>query len=491
VALEPITIIRQDSFAGGMWSTPTKERIPANGCVSAVDALVDETGALYRRGGCTNFTAASWPVSSQILWVWQGTLTAGLRTVFATSTNLYSVTGGTITNLGAYTGMSGGANRPAVIGGVMYLPNGSKYDGTTLAASAVAGTYLVSIANRIVTGLGDTVAFSGVGTATFAATDKWKIPGGANIIGLAALRDSAVVFTDQGVWVISNMAMNLTDPSGNVQQRLDLYSPDMVLWGNGAVGVVGYQGGLIVPARDGVWLMRLGSTSEVRTPLELLSRPITDRYRAHIAAGRQPGEAAVFRGHYFLPVVQGFRNVLDFLVCRLDQPARPWTNFQGYGAAYGLTPSQDGQSLIGAMTYNSIQPTSSQLATMNYFDTTIGGGGDGAAGTQPTLDVTSRDVLTGTDLTRSTVTKVRVGYRSYDTGGVLGAIGVSYGGDTDTGTPRFLGDTGAGTGGVLDVKEFYVGKRSRTARFEMFDSAVFSKTAVQSFEVFVRRSGRL
>lgn len=469
-----LTIIRQDDFSGGMWSTPTRERIPANGVADATNAFVDDTGGLHKRGGTTYLAPSGWP-AALIQWMWQGTLTGGNRTLFATASNLYSLSGTTITNLGAYTGMAGGPNRPAVIGGMMYLPPSSTYDGTTFGVLAT-GTYVVSIANRIVAATGDTVKFSGPGTTTFAATDLWRIPGGVTITGLAALRDSAVVFTDQGTWVISNMALNLTDTAGNIQQRLDLYSPDMSLWGTGAAGVVGYQGGLIVPARDGVWLVRLGATSETGTPLQLLSGPIASLYQSYVTSGYRPGQAAMFRGHYFLPVINPLvPQLVTVLVCRVDLPTRPWTRFS---IGYGFTPSQDGKTLLLAQDGPGF--TSYALATAGFF----GSGTADAGSSSITWSIVTRDYLTG-PLTLNTIIKLRLGYHL-----IGGTLRISA---RDPASPSSItpSDSASGTGGTLSTFSWPIVKRAKMMRFTIFDGATPATGAtISSLEKFVRQQSR-
>jgi hypothetical protein len=121
------------------------------------------------------------------------------------------------------------------------------------------------------------------------------------------------------------MALELTDAAGNPQQRLEQTSQDIVLWGN--AGVETWQGAVVVPALDGVWLV-----SALGQPLALLSRSITAQYRAYVKAGYQPGQAEVWRSHYVLPIVDGSNVVQDELVCRLDRPQEarggtvyPWT----------------------------------------------------------------------------------------------------------------------------------------------------------------------
>jgi hypothetical protein len=86
-------IIRQDNFGAGMFMSRTPELIPANGVFDASNCLVDDTGGLYKRGGSTYFTGTGWPGSSQVIWVWDGTLTGGQRTLFATYTSTATTPG--------------------------------------------------------------------------------------------------------------------------------------------------------------------------------------------------------------------------------------------------------------------------------------------------------------------------------------------------------------------------------------------------------------
>jgi hypothetical protein len=485
-----LTIIRQDDFSAGMFPSLSPDRIPANGFYSLLDGLVDDTGGIYKRGGTTVFAGSTgWP-TNQILWVWQGQLTAGARTLFATATTLYRWEAGTITSLGAYTGMAGGANRPVVIGGTMYLPPGSTYDGTTFGVLAT-GAYVVSIANRIVAATGDTVKFSGAGTTTFAATDLWKIPGGVNITGLAALRDSAVVFTDQGTWVISNMALNLTDTAGNIQQRLDFYSPDMILLGSGAAGVVGYEGGLIVPARDGVWLMSLGSTSEAARPLQLLSRPISDIYQSYVAIGHRPGLAAVHRGHYFLPILDVTLSPVKVLVCRLDSPRRPWVFLNPLTAA-AFAASQAGSLLTASSVLGNFSPTSSRLLTASFFTPQVTTDLTGAATPSAVpFSLVTRDYATGA-LNANTITKLRVGYRLTDPSTIDPTLQAGFGITSVQGNvAAMLTPRAPETAGDLATYIWPINQRTRFGRVLLYGPDQSSRLTVQSVELFVRSAGRV
>jgi hypothetical protein len=196
----------------------------------------------------------------------------------------------------------------------------------TTSVSPYRGSLFSVVANRLLSIEANQLFFSGVRNPhSFAATDFHQLPGGSTGLGGARAGDKFLWFTSGGIWVVSNMALELTDAAGNPQQRLEQTSQDIVLWGN--AGVETWQGAVVVPALDGVWLV-----SALGQPLALLSRSITAQYRAYVKAGYQPGQAEVWRSHYVLPIVDGSNVVQDELVCRLDRPQEarggtvyPWT----------------------------------------------------------------------------------------------------------------------------------------------------------------------
>jgi hypothetical protein len=57
------------------------------------------------------------------------------------------------------------------------------------------------------------------------------------------------------------------------------------------------------------------------SPFVRISEPITALYRSYVNAGYRPGQACVYRGHYFLPILNG-ETVVDMLVCRIDRQGR-------------------------------------------------------------------------------------------------------------------------------------------------------------------------
>jgi hypothetical protein len=309
----------QRDWSAGMFRGVREDLIPANGAYDITNGLLDNTGSVYRRGGTSYITDERFSTATWLPMIWDGYLAAGQRTVIASTAQFGIVSGSTTTVLGASGLPSPG--RPAAFMGTLYFPGGQTYNGTALGTSPKVGSYYAVAGNRLFVAEGDTISFSdigtgGVGTTTFAATDYHQVPEGVRVIGLEGLRNALVAFTTGGVWVYSNIGVDLTDAAGNVQHRVDRYSRDLILWGD--AGIAGWEGGLVVPALDDVWLMALGVASEAPSPFVRISEPITALYRSYVNAGYRPGQACVYRGHYFLPILNG-ETVVDMLVCRIDR----------------------------------------------------------------------------------------------------------------------------------------------------------------------------
>lgn len=210
---------------------------------------------------------------------------------------------------------------------------------TGLAGGRVSGIY-GQAGGRLLTLDNEVLHFSnGVDPATgrlrpqiFGANDYHRLPVGARGVALATLRDRALVFTTAGMWMVSNLALNLTDAQGTVQQRLEQVSSDLIGWGAG--GVTSYRNAAVVACTDGVYLLD-GISAPVR-----LSKAITPRYVGYVRAGHKPGQMAVFRNHLFLPVFSSAGAWVDTMVCRLDRPTDtsigklwPWTFLTGHAAS--------------------------------------------------------------------------------------------------------------------------------------------------------------
>lgn len=200
----------------------------------------------------------------------------------------------------------------------------------------VASVY-ATVAERLVTVEGSSIRFSDgrsllgvLQPHVFNATDLHELADGSTGLGAEGLRDLLVVFATDGVWTVSNMTFDLTDAAGNVQQAMQRTSQDVVLWGPS--GVATYGGALVVPAVDGVYLI-----DGISPPLAV-GRSMHTLIEGYVRAGHKPGGGAVFKGHYFLPVLEAGNTVVDLLVCRLDRPAKvreqtffPWSWFRGHG----------------------------------------------------------------------------------------------------------------------------------------------------------------
>jgi hypothetical protein len=196
-------------------------------------------------------------------------------------------------------------------------------------AARIAASYAV-IGKRLFAFDGDKAAFTPYGEpAVFNADDEHQIPGGSEILGGDGIGDSAIVFTTEGVWGISNISLEPFDDFGNVQQRLDHLNP-VVLWHK--EGIARWNESLIVPGLDGIWLLGSGA-------MRRLDASIGPFYRDYVVSGLKTGLAWVDRSTYFLPILQENNDVVDLLACRLDRPTRsrvgeifPWTHLRGKGA---------------------------------------------------------------------------------------------------------------------------------------------------------------
>lgn len=399
----------QEDFSAGMFRSGPPQLIPAKGAYDLTNTLLDRSGGIFKRGG-SSYRATAFGAGLRL--IWDGWLANGQTTLVASTTAFGKVVAGAVTSLGG-SGLTR-AGRPAVYEGKIYMPGGFVYDGTTVTAAAVLAPYYAVVANRLLAAAGARVQFSVIGDPTkFEATDFHTLPGGVEILGVEGLRSSAAVFTTGGVWVIGGLARNLTDESGNVQQSLDLYSQDLVLWGSG--GIAAWEGGLVVPGTEGVYLLSLGVSSEKAQSFVRISDPIVDLYQEYVRDGYAVGQATVYNNHYLLPIVSA-GGIVDVLVCRLDAPigrsgARPWTHLAGSGSkvaalatrvvsGFSRTPE-----LLGAL-YSAVD---SRPLTLGYFHptATIASDHDGSV---PTWSITTRAYPTGNNVT-NTVTKLKVRYQ--------------------------------------------------------------------------------
>jgi len=413
-----LTRTMQQTFGGGSYRNGAPELIPANGAFDITNGLLDLLGDVFRRGGSAYRSNAAFGTS--LRWIWDGWLANGGHTTLIASTTEYGKleAGGGVAALG-----HGGQSVPGkavAYKGVLYLPGGNTYDGTTWGTAGKVAPYYAIVANRLIAAQNDTVAFSKIGEpGVFAANDFHTIPGGVQILGVEGGRDSCVVFTTGGVWVISNMAMNLVDSSGNVQQRLDRYSGDLVLWG--ASGIASWQGNLVVPGSDAVWLINRGVTSEVPKSFGRIGDPLHLLYEEYVHAGYTPGGACVHENNYLLPIL-GLGTVVDLLACRLDtpQPAGQehgaWSRLSGSGAKCpALCSRVSDQSSREPELLGVEHEGQRRVLTLSYFNPTQTTHRD-ADGSVPPFSLETRGFMTG-QLTSNLVARLRVRYKMSDNEG--------------------------------------------------------------------------
>lgn len=560
----------EEDLSRGMFPALAPERIPPGGAEDITNGLLDEQNVVYRRGG-SSYLDPTPHGDPRLLWSGFLRAVAGEHRILATD-------GGTFVD-GAPAGPPAPAalTRAQVFEGVLYLPGGVTWDGSSAgtiaekrAFYAIAGgrllagegsrigfsqvpqnesdalrfettihsptisttegsvTTTVSDATGITVGMpvlsgaggvpdgttvtavsGTTITLSSPATLTaasvasaFGEANYHQLPGGVQITGMEGLRTSCVVFTTEGIWVIGNLEKELTDAEGNVQQTLDRYSADAVLWGNN--GVAGWSGGLVVPCKDHIWLMQLGVSSEKAEPFVHIDDAITPVYRAYVAQGCKPGVAAVHRGHYFLPILSG-SSVIDMLVCRLDatnsrgQHTYPWTHLRGSGASLAALAITD-QDLA----FTGAAAGLGRTLALRYFEPS-GIVDQDADGTDHAFSVTYRDLMTG-NLVPNLVRRARLSYRMVAPGD--SALLMSFG-STRWGTRwgEFVwgkAKWAAGSGPfqqlpgeappdpqALNPFRWRVKRKVRYARVKVTLKGPAGSVSLRTLELFTRSSGRL
>jgi hypothetical protein len=252
--------VLQDDFSAGAFPLASYDQIPGNGVFDAQNLLVDDDRSLKIRGG-SRWAAPAMDAGGN----GSGVVVVGGDRVDAEGRDHRRERGGSRRSssddlAGTATTVAGGvpsARAGVSLAGLLFTPAGQAISPTLVvsAPALVRNCYAVA-GNRLwAANLNSTrVDFSDVGVpGTFGATSFHQIPEGG-ILGMIGLRDAVVIFTTAGVWIISNVGLNLTDTAGNVQHRIDRYSRSLTLWSANGLGAA-YEGSLVMPARDGVYLL--------------------------------------------------------------------------------------------------------------------------------------------------------------------------------------------------------------------------------------------
>lgn len=145
----------QGDFSAGMNRDVAPALIPDSGIYDLVNALLDEDGNPYRRGG-TEYQSKEGMGSAGLTWVWSGYLLGGPRTIFANGSD-FGVLGSddeSIVNLGG-VGLSA-PKQSAVIEDLLYIGGGTLYGGSRKTAVYSTGTVEVTKGSKTVKGAGTT-----------------------------------------------------------------------------------------------------------------------------------------------------------------------------------------------------------------------------------------------------------------------------------------------------------------------------------------------
>ena len=338
--------------------------------------------------------------------------------------------------------------------------------------------------------------------------DYHELSGGVQVLGAEPLGNDAVVFTTGGVWTIGNMAYEIVDPYGNLQQPEAQILRELVLWDR--VAIAAWQEGLVVPALDGVWLISPSGP-------QMLSRSITPTYVGYINAGCRPGIAAVHKSHYFLPILDGAGEPVDLLVCRLDAPARtgmgvifPWTNWRGAGARVSGLAQRVGIEAREPVLFGVEADDESNVLRMPRFEH------DGEAldhdGSPVVPDVVLPDYATGPRESENFVKALMVRHETVGEGAEVEAFvsdaarppdavwGEFRWGDGtkwtdreedefDRGYRKLPGDEGQNFG--ARPAQWRVNRQTRFVRLRLRVPTGATRHVLRSVKVYVRQSGRL
>lgn len=399
--MSPLAWITQDDFGVGTLRTTGREVEPGVGVWNAINGFFDDDGNCFLRG-CT--VEDRTPVAGPLTFLWSGMLKEP-AILASSATSLYDGVSNPPTPLvGTPVARP---TRPAIVGSEIFLPNGVSWDGDVAPLvnqlpvplpGMVGEVCLCSCANRLVIGQGRFIRFSSYTATgkpaprTFAATDYHELPEGTIVKGLASIRDTLIVFTNYGIWSVTNLALDLTDDYGNPQQSLSKIVPELTLLNQAAI--TEWAGQIIAPCVDGCYLFNGGLSQPIP-----ISDSVASLYQ-DFAGNATPGGAKVFNNHYFLPWLEIDAPVRTrtVMVFRLDRPVRgrrvyyPVTILDGHAAGMVMADYssmfRSGPTLLVAHVDGSIHDYGDLLRPEHgiQFD---------ANGTEPIFDLETRDYVTG------------------------------------------------------------------------------------------------
>lgn len=339
-------------------------------------------------------------------------------------------------------------------------------------------TYLAAAGNRLWVAQGSRVHFSTIAVSypKFVETDYHEMGDGGEILGLQATRDRLMVFTTAGIFLLSNIALDLTDAVGNPQHRLDHINQDLILWDDN--GLTSWNNAIIAPCTDDVYLL-----DGVSAPVSL-GGPIRTLYRSYVDAGYLLGLATVYREHYILPIVDEATGVTaTTLVCRLS--GRAWSRMSGFsglmtGVAVRRATTNGPRRLFGVKGTRVIDATSWFAPTAEKND---------ADGTTHTFSITTRDYTLGT--LKGLAKRFRLWIEGVDAGTDNPTVDAAYATGLPGSSFTSLGSVSAESTGDTPLPAWMVNKGGKRIRFKISSVSPFVSLKVKALDLFVRPKGRV
>ena len=294
MAVSGLVQVVQEDWAAGMVRSVAPHLIPENGVFNALNGLLDEDGSIYGRAGTEYLTNASIG-DTAIRLLWSGELTAGYRTVFATSDAIAVVgaDGATPVTLRSFgvanptrahellgllfiegVGIYGGARSTSNASGQATLTAGSA---TVTLGAAVAGME----AGMLLNVGGRALPIKTVNSTTqVVLRDSWDGTSGAQAYSLSAIAPFAPLYQDG---VLSVVIDRLTSSLGSRMKFSETGKPHSSIPDDyhelpGGVKILGADSISDVAlqfATDGIWVvsnMGFDLTDEYGNPQQRLER---------------------------------------------------------------------------------------------------------------------------------------------------------------------------------------------------------------------------
>lgn len=151
--------VGQDDFSAGWLVGVGQDQLPGVGLYGAFNALFDDDGDVYRRGGVTRFLS----LAAAPTFLWSGWLGTTYCLLIGNATKMWcgDGVGGVNTTWWFVTDLGGPGVarpvRPAIVSDLIFLPTGFVWGGSTKAAYST-GTITTTVGSPIVTGAGTAFA---------------------------------------------------------------------------------------------------------------------------------------------------------------------------------------------------------------------------------------------------------------------------------------------------------------------------------------------